>query len=295
MASKKILVIMNPISGYSRSREQPVVLKRRLKAEGFDAHFHLTSGPGDGGEYARQHGKEFDCVVISGGDGTVREVVAGLANSGVPVTIFPSGTENLFAKEMGMQADCDQLAATLKWGRRIVMDMGEVNGHRYLLLSGIGFDAEVLQHLIKVRTGNITHLTYFWPIWRTLWEYDFPPMTVVADGEVLVDNGRGLMFVSNISRYAVGLRICDLAKYDDGLLDVCIFLCEHRRQLVGHSWRAMLRKHREHPQVIYRQAKHVKVTSNRPVPVETDGDPAGCLPAEYRVIPRAIEVILPPG
>ena len=295
MLIKKILVIMNPISGYSRSRELPAELKRKLKAEGFDAKFHLTRCHGDGGEYALKHGKNFDCVVISGGDGTVRDVVSSLANTNVPITIFPSGTENLFAKEMGLIADCDELIQTLKWGKRVVMDMGQINDRKYLLLSGVGFDAHVLEHLIKSRTGNITHLTYFWPIWRTFWEYDFPPMTVVADGEVLVENGRGLVFVSNISRYAVGLRICELAEYDDGLLDVCIFLCEHKRELIGHSWRTLFRKHREHPNVIYKQAKHIIVTSTQSVPVETDGDPAGCLPAEYRVLPKAIEVILPPG
>jgi YegS/Rv2252/BmrU family lipid kinase len=266
-----------------------------LEADGFEVCFHLTRGPGDGGDYARANGKEFDAVVISGGDGTVREVVSGLANSGVPVTIYPSGTENLFAKEMGLLADCDQLVQTLKWGRRIVMDMGEVNGRLYLLLSGVGFDAQVLLHLNKFRTGNITHLTYFWPIWRTLWEYHLPSLTVEADGEIILNNERALVFVSNISRYAVGLRICDLAKYDDGLLDVCIFRCDSRLELVGHSWRVLLRKHRTNPRVIYRQAKCIRVTSPETVPMETDGDPAGLLPAEYHVILRAIEVILPPG
>jgi YegS/Rv2252/BmrU family lipid kinase len=295
MPIKKILVIINPISGYSRSRELPMKLKRRLESEGFEVGFHLTRWSGDGGEFARENGKSFDCVVISGGDGTVREVVSGLAESGVPVTIYPSGTENLFAKEMGLSADCDQLVQTLKWGRRIVMDMGKVNGRLYLLLSGIGFDAQVLIHLNKFRTGNITHLTYFWPIWRTLWEYRLPAMTVEADGDVILNNERGLVFVSNISRYAVGLRICDLARYDDGLLDVCIYRCDSRLELVGHSWRTIFRKHRANPRVIYRQARNIKVSSEKTVPIETDGDSAGVLPAEYEVVPRAIEVILPPG
>ncbi len=79
-------------------------------------------------------------------------------------------------------------------------------------------------------------------------------MTVEADGEVLVRSGRGLVFVSNIARYAVGLRICQKAKFDDGLLDVCIYLCDHQTTLLGHAWRTVRGTHLEHPNVIYRQA-----------------------------------------
>lgn len=292
---KRILAIINPISGYSRSRELPGAIKSRLEAEDFQVDLYFTTGPGDACQCARTRGPRYDLVVASGGDGTVRDVADGLFHSNVPMTIFPAGTENLFAKEMGLVPDLEQFIQTIKWGRRMTLDMGQVNDRHYLLLSGIGFDAEVLLHLNRFRTGNITHLTYFWPIWRTFWEHEFPRMTVEADGEVLMENARGLVFVSNIGRYAVNLRICRRAKYDDGLLDVCIYRCDHRAALLGHAWRTLQGTHLQAPSVIYRQARRVKVTSPARVPFETDGDPAGYLPAEYSVIPRSIQVILPPG
>jgi diacylglycerol kinase (ATP) len=293
MDIKKILVIINPISGYSRSRELPMKLRQSLRSHGFDPHIHITRGPGDGGLWARKYADRFDLVVISGGDGTVCEVVNGLAGSDKPITIFPSGTENLFAKEMGIVPDCEKLIQTIKWGRTVVMDIGQVNDRKFLLISGVGFDAEVLLQLNKFRTGNITHLTYFWPIWRTLFEYHFPPMTIEADGEIIVENARGLMFVSNISRYAVGLRICNDARYDDGLLDVCFYHCTNQITLVKHSWNTVFHKHRQDPRVVYRQAKKIRVTAHEAIPFETDGDPAGNLPAEFSVIPQAVRVILP--
>jgi diacylglycerol kinase (ATP) len=295
MNIKKILVIINPISGYSRSRELPGALKTRLEGEGFMVDLHRTSGPGDGGQYAHVCARKYDLVLVCGGDGTIREVADGLCGSFVPITIFTAGTENLFAKEMGIVADLNQLVQTIKWGKSICLDMGQVNERKYLLLSGVGFDAEVLLHMNKFRTGNITHLTYFWPIWRTFWEHRFPSMTVQADGEVLIENRRGLVFVTNISRYAVGLRICKNAIYNDGLLDVCIYLCDHQIPLLGHAWRTTRGKHLSHPNVIYHQARNVKVTSTMNVPFETDGDPAGFLPAEYSVIPSALNVLIPPG
>ena len=294
MDIKKILVIINPISGYSRSRELPMKLRETLEAQEFEPYIHITRGPGDGGYCARQYAHRFDLVLISGGDGTICEVINGLSGTDKPIAIFPSGTENLFAREMGVLPDCDQLIQTLKWGRRVVMDMGQVNHRKFLLLSGVGFDAHVLLELNKFRTGNITHLTYFWPIWRTLWEYRFPPMTVEADGEIIVENARGLMFVSNISRYAVGLRICEQARYDDGLLDICFYHCTHQFRLVKHAWNTVMRTHCRDSMVTYRQAKKIRVTSTEPIPFETDGDPVGNLPAEFSVIPQAVRVILPP-
>lgn len=290
---KSILAIINPISGYARSRELPLELRRRLNQEGFETTIHLTTGPDDAYAYTLKHVSGFDLVLASGGDGTVRDVVAASAPSGVPVTILPSGTENLFAKQMGITADLDRVIETIKWGKTVTMDMGTVNGRGFLMLSGMGFDAEVLLHLNSFRTGNITHLTYFWPIWRTFWEYKFPPVTIEADGKIIVDCCRGLAFVSNISRYAVGLRIGLRAREDDGLLDVCFYRCEHQFPLLVHAWRTVLKRHLSHRDVVYCQAKHIKVTSPVSVPFQTDGDPAGYLPAEYRVLPGEVKILVP--
>ena len=103
------------------------------------------------------------------------------------------------------------------------------------------------------------------------------------------------MFVTNIARYSIGLRICKLAKYNDGLLDVCIYLCDEQIKLLAHAWRTVWRRHIGHKDVIYRQGRVVRVSSDVDVPFETDGDPAGNLPVEYRIVPDAIRVLVPPG
>lgn len=290
---KSILVIINPISGYARSRELPLALWRRLRREGFDIHVHLTTGPGDAYAFTAAHVRQFDLALVAGGDGTVRDVVSAAAAAGVRTTILPTGTENVFAKEMGINADLDRIVRTVRDGTTIALDLGSINNRPFLMLSGVGFDAEVLLNLNAFRTGNITHLTYFWPIWRTFWEYAFHPVTVEADGEVVVEDCPALVFVSNIRRYAVGLRICDRADYQDGLLDVCIYRCDHQFPLLAHAWRTAWRRHLARNNVIYRQAKRITVTSAFPVPYQTDGDPAGRLPAEYAVLPGAVKLLVP--
>lgn len=290
---RSVLVVINPISGYARSRELPVQLNRRLRHMGLEAHIHLTTGPGDAHAFTLQHVRRYDAVIAAGGDGTVRDVLSAASCEGVPATIFPSGTENLFAKQLGITRDIDRVVATLRHGKRITADMGEANGRRFMLLSGVGFDADVLIHLGKTRTGHITHMSYFWPLWRTYWEYGFPRVTVEADGERLVTECPALVFVGNIRRYAIGLNVCCRADHRDGLLDVCIFRCDHPVPLIAHAWRTIWRTHTEHRDVIYRQAKTIHVRSSKAVAYETDGDPAGVLPVTYQVLPGAATLLVP--
>lgn len=291
---KKLLAIINPISGYARSRQLPIVLARRLAQEGLTARFHWTTGPRHAANLARQEADKFDAVIVAGGDGTISEVVQGLAGKDKPIILLPTGTENLLAKELKISSNIDALIAAIKMGTEHDFDLGKVNDKHFLLISGVGFDAQVLNHLIRYRTGNITHLTYFWPIWRTFWEYRFPPISVWVDGQQIFDNQPGLVFVSNINRYAVGLRICMHARCDDGLLDVCIYPCDHQWPLLVHAWRTTWRKHLDKTGAIYRQGKSIRIESTQTVPFQTDGDPAGYLPAHYSIVPHQVKILTPP-
>lgn len=292
----RLLAIINPISGYARSRRLPFLLRRELVRNGFKVDFHYTRFAGDARNVARNASSSYDLIIAAGGDGTINEVAGGIYEgaSRVPMAIFPTGTENLFAKELKIRSDIASLIETLKWGKTAPFDLAMVNGRVFLLVSGIGFDAQVLLHLNSFRRGNITHLTYFWPIWRTFWEYRFAPLTVYADGELIIDKRPALVFVGNISRYAVGLRICRFADPQDGLLDLCIYLCEDQFKLLSFAVKTVLKKHTEDKDVIYKKARSISVSSQICLPLQTDGDPAGYLPAEYSVIPSGLNVILPP-
>ena len=90
-------------------------------------------------------------------------------------------------------------------------------------IKALNVDLDEIEAII-LSHGHIDHFDYFWPIWRTFWEYKFRPMCVEVDGEEIFD-GPGLVFVGNISRYAIGLQILHYADFGDGLLDVCVYKC----------------------------------------------------------------------
>ena len=120
-------------------------------------------------------------------------------------------------------------------------------------------------------------------------------MRVEVDGENIFD-GPGLVFVGNISRYALGLQILHHADFSDSLLDICIYKCASRLGLLKHSAMTVLKQHVYRTDVIYRQGSNVKVSSEaKDIPTEIDGDPGPALPVEIKIIPQAVKVMVPEG
>ncbi len=104
-----------------------------------------------------------------------------------------------------------------------------------------------------------------------------------------------MVFLGNMARYALGLPVVRDARPDDGLLDLCIFSCRDRRQLIAHSLRTVLKKHIEHPDVRYARVRQVRIESAEAVPIELDGDPGGTLPLDVSIRAAAVRVRVPPA
>jgi len=291
--NRPVHLILNPRSGYGGRKYLLAELRAECRRGGIELIVHRTRGPGDATDYARELPGTAAAAMVWGGDGTVNEVAQALAGSDVPVLPYPAGTENLLASQLRMPTGPRRVVELLRTGRVVPCDVGCINGRNFLLIIGIGFDGEVVRRLSADRSGHISHLSYFWPIWRTFWEHDFPHLRVVADGRE-VFNDRGLAFVGNISRYAVGLRICRDAVWDDGLLDLVVFSCHEQTALVLHAAWTLLRVHPLKGNVIYRPFRHARIETDRPVPSQVDGDVGPETPLDIAVTGRRLLLIVPP-
>ncbi len=298
-ARTRAVLIVNPIAGAGTDRRPLSQMIALAKQAGIEIHYQVTHGPGSARRLAAEisadprNASSIRAVMAVGGDGTVHEVADGLAHGPLPLVVWPTGTENLFAKSFLFHANPRAALDCLLHGQVRLIDLGQANGRSFLIVAGVGFDAEVVHRLAGTRTGHISHLTYSTPLWRTFWEHRFPRLRVY-DGNSLLWEGQGLVFVGNLPRYSLGLRVIRDAICDDGLLDLCVFPCRGRLRLIGHSLRTMLRTHVEHGGVLYRRLQNVRVESDDPVPVELDGEAAGHLPLDLKVRPRALRVLVPP-
>ncbi len=292
-----ITYIVNPKSGASSGKMMVREFKDYLVERKYDVRTVLTNSLGHAGELAREAVQDNDCamVIVAGGDGTVREVVHGMEGSSKPIQIIPCGTENLLANELGFDERSSTLIKAFEGDCIRPLDLGDADGRCFTSIAGFGFDADVVKRVMDSREGHINHMDYFWPIWRTFWGHRFPTFKVTIDGEEIFE-GQGLVFVGNISRYAVGLQILHHADYGDGLLDLCIYKCNSRPRLAKHSAMTILKVHAARRDVIYRQGRTIHVsTPDSNVYSQFDGDPGPPLPITIEIIHHAVRMIVPPN
>jgi len=292
-----ITYILNPKAGATSSKRTGRQFEQYLIKRGFKVKTCLTRSLDHACELATNAAVDYDCAMVVGigGDGTLREIAHGLEGSNKPLLIIPHGTENLLANELGFDETLKTIIRTFEAGYVRPLDLGNANGKCFTSIAGFGFDGAVVKRVSEQRAGHIDHFDYFWPIWRTFWEYKFQTMKVEVDGEEIFD-GPSLVFVGNISRYAVGLQILHYADFSDGLLDVCVYKCASQLHLAKHSLMTILKHHANRRDVIYRQGKNISVRSNSTrIRTEIDGDPGPALPVQISVIPNAVNCIVPEG
>ena len=287
--------IVNPKSGATSSKLIWRRFEQYLVKKGYEVRGNFTQSLSHACELATDAAGDCDCamVIAIGGDGTIREVAHGLEGSSKPLLIMPGGTENLLANELGFDEKLQTIIRAFEANHVRPLDLGNANGKCFTSIAGFGYDGEVVKKVSEQRDGHIDHYDYFWPIWRSFWSYKFDPMRVVVDGEEVYD-GPCLVFVGNISRYAIGLQILHYANYSDGLLDVCIYKCASQAHLVKHSLLTVFKLHAIGRDVIYKQGKKISITSDVDnIKTEIDGDPGPPLPVEINVIPQAVNCIVP--
>jgi diacylglycerol kinase family enzyme len=299
-------IVANPSSGRGAGRRDVERLSQELARRNLQARVAWTLDERADLVAESASDPACRCLVVAGGDGTVAALVN--ERPTVPITVLPTGTENLFARHFGLGRHPARLAATIAAGRLAPLDLGLTGSRRFTLMAGIGFDADVVtrHHLARVgRSGVVrptNRVSYVEPVLRSSLEYRFPPLTVqIAEpgrDEVLTGTS---VFLFNLPRYALGLPFAPTALGDDGLLDLVVFRDAGSFQALYYLWLVLRGLHLDTPGVFHRRVRKVVVSSVAPVPVQLDGDPGGHVAAgdgpdgawTIEVLPRALDVLVP--
>lgn len=257
-------------------------LTRELRRLGFGVEVSLTPEArrclvGHASRDPRCH-----CLAVVGGDGTVSALVN--ERPTVPITILPAGTENLVARHFGLGPDPKAVAYAIAAGTPVRVDLGQTASRRFVLMAGFGFDGDIVTRHHKARVsaaGRIrtTHrIAYLEPIVRSSLAYRFPIISVrVCDPGAEEVMAGTTVFIFNLPRYALGLPFAPEAQEDDGWLDLLVFRDAGALRALYYLWKVLRGSHLEEPGVFHRRVRKVVVTADEPVPVQLDGDPAGCV------------------
>jgi len=297
MTPADMVVILNPAAGRCRAMRHQQTLESLLQQAsrhtGMTWRMVRTTRAGQATELARQAAEEGASVVVAaGGDGTCGEVANGIVGTPARLGILPLGTGNDFARCAGISENLHTAVENLFTGKPRRVDLGWVNGRYFINIAGCGFDAAVAERVnrgFRLLSGTAAYIA---AVVHTLITFKPPHMRITMDDEEVYLRAL-LCTVANTQSYGAGMRIAPYAQIDDGLLDVCIAQVVSKLEFLRVFPRVYKGTHISHPRFLMRTAQRVRVESTPPAPVLVDGDVMGTTPAEFRVYPAAIDVILP--
>jgi YegS/Rv2252/BmrU family lipid kinase len=264
-------VVVNPTK-LSDPGQFRATVTRAMREHGWDEPLWLETTPGDPGRGQARAAVAAgaDLVLACGGDGTVTACAEGVADSGIPLGIVPMGTGNLLARNVGLPTDLAGALAVALGGGEQKLDAGTANGQAFVVMAGLGLDAQMLSDTSEPMKKRLGWAAYALSVLRHLSDRPLR-VTLAADGGRPVRLRASAVIVGNVGWLRGGLPLMPDARPDDGLLDAVV--------LTARGWvawamlvvRVMLR--REPGDRVHRyQFRELRLRLARPQPWELDGE-----------------------
>ena len=282
------VVILNPAARSERANRW----RARVESLAEGCTVCTTTAPGEAEILARHAVQEgFEKIIAAGGDGTIHEVVNGLANSTATLGLLPIGTVNVFAMELGLPSNNLDLCWDIIQGDHTrLVDLPSANEKYFVQLAGVGLDAQVVKETSARLKRNFGPLSYL--ISAAQVASRRPPRLFIESEDTSVEEG-SFVLVGNGRRYGGPFPFFKQAVIDDGLLDVVVFKQLGYLEIIKYLQDVFFSSEIRLPEVEYFQTRALRVTSEQPVPVELDGELVGNCPVEFQMRERALRVLAP--
>jgi YegS/Rv2252/BmrU family lipid kinase len=286
-----LALLVNPSSGGGRSLKLLPRVEQALDQRRVVFRVQRTRGLEHGVDQALAAIEAGEVPVVVSGDGLIGAIGGAMAGAETPLGIIPGGRGNDLARVLGIPDDPEGAVAALLDGEARRIDVGEVNGKRFLGIVSVGFDSEAN------RVANETHflrgnLVYVYAGLRTLigWK---PARFTLAAGERRFRFGGYSVSVANSRAFGGGMFIAPDAELDDGEFDIVTVGEVGKLRFVGNLPKVFKGTHVEEDEVRVFRASRLELSASRPLPVYADGEHLTDLPVSLRVLPRALNVIAP--
>lgn len=286
--NRRILAVFNPAAGRNRKERFDAVVAA-LTAKGCAVKVVITTAPGHAEAIARE-AVDVDVIAAAGGDGTVNEIVNGLSGKDIALGIIPLGTANVLADEIGLGRSVDALAQTLAHGPVRPIHVGRINGRRFVMMAGAGFDANVVAGVSLALKKRLGPLAYVWQAAVEGFTGTHAGCTVEIDG---VPYATSSVVACNGRRYGGPFIAAPKASLSDD--------CFHVVLMQGHGWFNTARYGVALMLGIISKLSDVRVVPGRDLavsgvtgrPVQADGDIIAHLPARIGIDSEPVKLVFP--
>ncbi|MHB8105532.1 MAG: diacylglycerol/lipid kinase family protein, partial [Dehalococcoidales bacterium] len=305
LSSKFANVIVNPTAGAGKTGKLWPRIMSIFQRHGLRFEHTITEAPGHAIELAKSAAKKgYDMVVSVGGDGTIHEVVNGLYASGNIndnlLGIVNTGTGGDYIRTAGIPRKVEDACKRFLQPKQRTVDLGVVeyakNGEKaerlFVNFAGMGFDAEIVRRTTQQfkRLGALP--SYLMGLITTLLTYQNHKISITVDGKT--EERRICTVIMNNGKYGGGgMLTAPQADFTDGLLDVLIIGDVNKPDLLGSLPRIYKGTHLTHPKVATKKAREIEVKSlGERLYLQADGELLGEVPARFRILPAALNLIV---
>jgi len=270
---KSYYFIVNPVAGQGKKLSFVSEITDFCQRNYLNYKLVMTHKPKEAIELAREASKKYEVIVAVGGDGTVNEVVNGMADSESKLGIIPIGSGNDFAKQMGLTYNLRKDLEILMASKIMDVDLGLVNQRHYFINGlGVGFDGEVayrVRDFLKYAKGFFGYLL---SVFRTLATYKSNKVKFYVDEVKIKEEKILLIATCNGTTYGGGFKVAPTAKVDDGLFTICFVSRMGKFYAMRNIPKILQGTHMSLPEVSMYTGKNVKIESDKELFSQLDGE-----------------------
>jgi YegS/Rv2252/BmrU family lipid kinase len=286
-----IVLLVNPTSGGGKALKILPRVEAVLDAARVPFRVVRTKSLAHGVDKALTAVEAGELPVVISGDGMVGAIGGAMAGVGeVPLGIVPVGRGNDLARVLGIPTDPEEAIAVVLAGHSRTIDIGEANGLPFIGIASFGFDSVANRIANESRLGG--NLVYAWAALRTLVAWK-PARFTIAIGEQRTRIEGYSVIVANNKAYGGGMYVAPDAELDDGEFDVVTIARVGKLRFLSNLPKVFKGTHVRNDEVEVVRTARLSVSASRPFAVYADGEHLTDLPADLRVIPSALRVLVP--
>ncbi len=291
VSTSRLFVVVNAKAGSSAPEQVRQQLIGGWTRESTDLEIHETSEGEDILEVVRLAvARGFDTIVAAGGDGTVSAVANGVLGSPACLGIIPLGTANVLARELNVPLELPEACALLTGPHEVAsIDAMRVDDKHYFTQIGIGVDAMMIRDTPTEHKKRLGVAAYVWTATLRLIGFQAHRFSISADGHRARPRALQVLLANSGTLGASELRWGPDVRVDDGRIDVCILRAQTLLDFLSLGWSVLWGRHKEDHHIRYMTAhRTVAVSTDRPLPVQGDGEVIGETPLEVHMVPGAL-------
>ncbi|TXC85747.1 diacylglycerol kinase [Metabacillus litoralis] len=292
---KRARIIYNPTSGRELFKKHLPEVLQKFEQAGYETSCHATTCEGDAIEAAKIAAeRNFDLIVAAGGDGTINEVINGIANLDYrpQIAVIPVGTTNDFARAIGIPLNnVLQAVEVILNGETKKIDIGKVNDHYFINIAGGGRLTELTYEVPSKLKTVVGQLAYYLKGMEMLPSIRPAEVEIEYDGKLF--QGEIMLFLVSLTNSVGGFeKLAPDSKLNDGMFDLLILKKANLAEFIRVASLALRGEHINDEHVIYTKANRVKVSNKDKMQLNLDGEYGGMLPGEFVNMYQHIDIVV---